>query len=384
MPVIKSGNKIVYRQPETPTPSGWYPPSYWPENWEDEITDSDDGFVALVAVYPNSENYISFRLDYTGGGGTIDWGDGTTQALGASTTTNETMLSYSGVSGAECALGYKIAVVKILISGTLTSTYFSVTHSALGQSVYYSTPYLAIKVRTQNSTILYDHRSFYPAVSLEYLDLGDTPLLPGNSSCFRYHNRLNYINWTPWVGSFNATTLFAGTTYGKYTRLDAFNLDDIDWSNTTSLNQTFHSSLGNQGVFEAEIDNCTSLYYTFGLSGAFKQIILKNTGNVTTIQYCLWYTSTQYFSMDDCSSVSNASNFVPTATANNALTGLILTGLTIGIDVSNCKMDATALDAFFTSLGTASGNQTITVTGNPGAATCDTSIATAKGFTVTT
>jgi len=35
-------------------------------------------------------------------------------------------------------------------------------------------------------------------------------------------------------------------------------------------------------------------------------------------------------------------------------------------------------------LGTASGSQTITVTGNPGAGTCNTSIATAKGFTVVT
>ena len=46
------------------------------------------------------------------------------------------------------------------------------------------------------------------------------------------------------------------------------------------------------------------------------------------------------------------------------------------------KMGATALNAMFTSLGTANGSQTITVTGNPGAATCDTSIATNKGFTV--
>ena len=36
----------------------------------------------------------------------------------------------------------------------------------------------------------------------------------------------------------------------------------------------------------------------------------------------------------------------------------------------------------FTSLGTASGSQTITITGNPGSATCNTFIATSKGYTV--
>jgi len=61
---------------------------------------------------------------------------------------------------------------------------------------------------------------------------------------------------------------------------------------------------------------------------------------------------------------------------------LILPNCQSGFSIINCRMGATALDALFTSLGTASGTQTITITGNPGAATCDTTIATAKGFTI--
>jgi len=61
---------------------------------------------------------------------------------------------------------------------------------------------------------------------------------------------------------------------------------------------------------------------------------------------------------------------------------LILPGCETGFTVSDSRMGATAINALFTSLGTANGSQTITVTGNPGAATCDTSIATNKGFTV--
>ena len=60
----------------------------------------------------------------------------------------------------------------------------------------------------------------------------------------------------------------------------------------------------------------------------------------------------------------------------------ILTGLTRGVSLLNCQMSATELNSFFNALGTASGAQTITVTGNPGASTCNTSIATTKGFTV--
>jgi len=61
---------------------------------------------------------------------------------------------------------------------------------------------------------------------------------------------------------------------------------------------------------------------------------------------------------------------------------LILPNCESGFSIINGRMGATALDALFTSLGTASGTQTITITGNPGAATCTTSIATAKGFTI--
>lgn len=61
---------------------------------------------------------------------------------------------------------------------------------------------------------------------------------------------------------------------------------------------------------------------------------------------------------------------------------LILPGCETGFDITNSSMGATAIDALFTSLGTANGSQTITVTGNPGAASCTTSIATDKGYTV--
>lgn len=53
------------------------------------------------------------------------------------------------------------------------------------------------------------------------------------------------------------------------------------------------------------------------------------------------------------------------------------------INVSYTSMDATALNQLFTDLPTVTA-KTISVVGTPGAATCNTSIATAKGWTVTT
>jgi hypothetical protein len=58
------------------------------------------------------------------------------------------------------------------------------------------------------------------------------------------------------------------------------------------------------------------------------------------------------------------------------------TGITRGISFVDCNLSATAINEIFTNLGTAAGTQTITVTGNRGAASCTPSIATAKGWTV--
>ena len=57
-------------------------------------------------------------------------------------------------------------------------------------------------------------------------------------------------------------------------------------------------------------------------------------------------------------------------------------GLRFTISYAGCKLSAAALNDIFTGLGTASGAQTITITGNPGEATCNKTIATAKGWTV--
>ncbi len=57
------------------------------------------------------------------------------------------------------------------------------------------------------------------------------------------------------------------------------------------------------------------------------------------------------------------------------------TGTSPQVDVSYCSMDTNALNTLFYDLPVVSG-KTIKITGNPGSSTCDTSIATNKGWTV--
>lgn len=70
-------------------------------------------------------------------------------------------------------------------------------------------------------------------------------------------------------------------------------------------------------------------------------------------------------------------------TGTTMLRSVILTGLTRGVSVATNLLEAAALDALYTSLGTAAGAQVINVTGNPGTTSDNPTIATGKGWTVT-
>lgn len=59
-----------------------------------------------------------------------------------------------------------------------------------------------------------------------------------------------------------------------------------------------------------------------------------------------------------------------------------LHGAKVSFGVQGTKMGADALNALFTSLGQADTGATVTITNTPGAATCDRTIAEAKGWTV--
>lgn len=66
------------------------------------------------------------------------------------------------------------------------------------------------------------------------------------------------------------------------------------------------------------------------------------------------------------------------------LTGLSNSGTGVAFIASDNNLSDTAIDAFFTDLPTASYTATLDFQSNPGSATCDPTIATAKGYTVIT
>ena len=79
---------------------------------------------------------------------------------------------------------------------------------------------------------------------------------------------------------------------------------------------------------------------------------------------------------------SSGTNFSSMFQNCSSLSSVILTGCKYTVSVANGVLSGTALDALYTSLGTAAGSQTITVSGNHGTSSDTPSIATAKGWTI--
>lgn len=87
----------------------------------------------------------------------------------------------------------------------------------------------------------------------------------------------------------------------------------------------------------------------------------------------------------DFSSISTAFNNTASLFAGcTSLERVVLEGMSRGFSVEGTNMGAAALNDLFRGLATVTSSTTITITGTPGATTANKSIATNKGWTVTT
>jgi surface protein len=131
----------------------------------------------------------------------------------------------------------------------------------------------------------------------------------------------------------------------------------------TSINNIFHNS-----GYTVAMSNSTGSLLNYISVRAIKNISINCSGVSGPI------------------SSSNSSTFGSNAFFSN-VTSLILTGLrftpvSFSGGFQNMRLDGTALDALYTSLGTASGAQTLILSGMHGTVDDNPSIATAKGWTI--
>jgi hypothetical protein len=375
-------------------PTGWLP--------LDTVGTGTNKFSGLFAVYETQKNVCTMYISIPSGTRTISWGDGTTQNA-VNNTIYTKVYDYATLSSPiltdEFGFNYKMAVVNVNLTGaTSIQVDRSTTATLINNGRTLGWLDIAVDCSTMtNISLSADAKSLLLQRFLVY------NLSTGVGGCnFTSLPHLRVLKF-PFNLMSSATLLFNGQL--GFVRDESNNPITVNLTSATGNNQNFMingliDKVGN--VNAPTITNASQWYQNcqnlqqIGTSNfplvttlalhLYECRELVNVGTITTSSsltslnnFALGCRKLKSLVFTQCSGVTDFTNAFAGMVS---LETLILPNATRGFTIDDCNMSATALNALFTSLGTASGSQTINVRRNTGSATCTTSIATSKGFTV--
>jgi len=311
-----------------PTGSTPEPPAVWKPcaDWIDIRENVPANGISLL-VCDLAYRTPAFICTTSGGTYAVDWGDGSPVENFASGA--RAQHTYAKGTGQACLRGYTTFRVNIT-SPNLTRFY--VTRSSVNSSSPENWGILWAVINTPTLTSI--SNAFYNgnnvmATMLEHCSICDLPECTDAGQAFRGCSSLKEVI----AGNMAALTSF------YFAFLDCLTIDHIAIGNCPQLTNA-----------QTMLNSCRTLVkFELGQTPLLRDF--ANVQNANSLR----------------SLVFNGCNFAAGAAAPIALN---FSGL-----------DADALNALFTSLDTVTG-KTITVTGSVGASSCNTSIATAKGWTV--
>lgn len=396
--------------------SGWQRPADWLDM--PEVNVGDEIVCMLVAVFDNDTNYIAVKVRNSA---YIDLGNGNGNIPLIDNVSTEFQLEYSDYVGTETSAGYRQALVVITPQSGQSLTSIDIEEVTPSGGHDANTAIIETKQALPNAARFQLIGTSLPFAleSVEYI--GPANNLATFSNQLKDLKRLmNYVHPTGLLlnGLYamyqNANALrnpplidTSITTDFRLLHADNYNLQiPLEYDTSSGLN--FSGMYNGAGLIEPPVHDLSSAtdvssYLQETLIQYIPTYSLNNVTTVSNFAYkipCLLYIAPQ--SLPVCTNIfgfARDSTLVREITLTNlglvdntgyafsncdSLSKLILQGLTIGFDIHYSNMGTQALNDLFDSLGTANGAQTITITSNPGALTCDTSIATLKGWTVVT
>jgi len=383
----------------------------WKRNTQWKGIPQDDGngnkLYLIYAVIEDNPNEIGLRVN---GDSVVNWGDGNSETTNGGTYTNVYhVYDYATVTGTILTLddgrNYKNVLIDLTYttSGTSPEYLFYIWYNSsssysgsnnilecvsyLGDGVSingpgsakhlfglysYSTIVEHISIKTPSNSDYSQTSQFRYCKQLKKLELPDG-----------YFHTGTYLLYTFWAASLyghNFGDIHVNRFNNAFRYIDNAHFGDII-VDSSMLNDFIHAN--NYSIKSITALNNTNGYYLFGgtVNNGANSIGLIDMPLLEDVRYMFRRSQMPEVVFTDCSNFTvNDSMFYDCY----AIQKLIMPGLIIGVDVNDSNLTADAIDAFFTSVGTASGAQTLDVSDNPGSATCDTTIATTKGWTVIT
>lgn len=313
----------------------------------------------------------------------------------------ETNFVYASVTSAVSTRGYKTVIIKVTPQAGQTITGFSLDQRHSSYSYYYTTGLLDISINFAgltsigfySSTVLHDNLEnihcksigsvtaldycFYLFRGLKKINAFDTSNVTSISYMFKNSGILemplfNFGNVT------NATQAFAK----MYSLLK---LGALDFRKVTTMQSLMEASSVTDAS-ELQLRDLITVYLmgynNFNLQ-KFPNFSACNSiaGN---IDYTFYGHSINEYPAINLANVTSMTNWLygQSTLSQKHYRKINAFGAKITHSIANHLLDAAAINAYFTGLGTANSGATLTITGNPGAGSHNASIATAKGWTI--
>jgi hypothetical protein len=405
------------------------PTTAWVRNvdWPVNPIPAAEGFSGLYAVYDNASNFVALSA---AGDFTVNWGDGTGNTNVSSGVQAETNIVYANVSGNPVGTSSAVACTftdsgdtvnltahgwqngQVVNFAAITSTtgistftkYYIVNRAADTFQVSTTIGGGAVALTTDGSGTVFV--PLYKVAVITAVGNGGTLT---NINLQKIHSQSGLsVHSAPWldiaINGVNLTTLSISAlslTIGIYD-LEVFQLTGgaiADFSymfnNCYSLVSAPLLNTASGTNFSSMFSACISLVSAPLLntaSGTDFTSMFSNCRSLVSVPLLNTASGTNFSGMfSACYSLvsvpllntASGTNFTSMFNSCASLARGALSGTTRAISYSGCKLSAAELNEIYTNLGTASGAQTITVTGNYGTASDNPTIATAKGWTVT-
>jgi len=346
------------------------------------LTDSDNRFVGLHAVYPDS-NFLALSA---AGAYTVDWGDGVTENFASGVQANHeyNYATYDTGNTTLCSRGYKQVIVSVTMQAgqTFTSLDLFRKHTQTGLSAY-SSGFLAIAVAGASLTTLIISSNL-PTIRMA--DLEQVAVYQNSVSDWSYKFYSCYSLQsvaTLWTNSATSMTsmfysclslqtvpLFNTAAVMNMLQMfsNCYSLQTVPLFNTasvTTMGQMFSNCYSLQTVPLFNIVLVTTMSQMFTNCFSLQTVPLFNTASVTSMSSMF----NNCYSLQTVpalnAAVVSTGNFLSMFSACNQLSKNAMTGTKMTISYASCKLSKARLEEIFTNLG-AGPSQTITVTGNYG------------------
>jgi surface protein len=405
-------------------PGAWVRPADWAPL--PEVAPGEQKMVGLLAVLPFDDNVVALSAagDYE-----VDWGDGSARETFKAGSTAGHRYDYATCPGVLSSRGYKTVVVTVtpLAGQALTVLDLHKRHSAFAHSsvaslrtnwldLFISGDQLAsLAIGSKETTVLHlllervriqEHRLtstdflFHQCSSLESVPLFDTSEVTSMIAMFSGARSISHIPPFDTRNVTNMLGMFANC--GSLTGLPM-----LDTSKVTIMSGMFRSAFLLRAVPHWDTSSVTNMAGMFENAWRLGQVPPFNTSRVTNMQRMFRQVALINLPPFDTSKVEDMREMfywtlrlesVPELDASNVkdFTGIFgsgaegrcrmllrngLKGMAHDIDVSHQDLSASELNRVFSNLATVKG-KVISIDVNEGAAACDRSIATDKGWII--